>query len=622
MMRSGARRVARRLSVPCVAAARWHGTGMPTSFDNGGQIVLRSQGFPDFVEKWGRGPYYQVGALGAVATAAIASQLGVAAATPVAFSVAVYWWIGIRDIRSTHALRRNFPVLAHMRYILETVRPEVRQYFIEGDFDAVPFDRTQRSTVYQRAKNAVDNRPFGTLHDVYSREYEWAKHSMFPRPKAEGEKARVLIGASDCKQPYSASLLNVSGMSYGALSENAILALNGGAKLGGFYHNTGEGGISRFHLEPGGDLVWNIGSGYFGCRDMKTGKFCPERFAENAARPSVKMIEIKLSQGAKPGKGGILPRSKITPYIAEARGCRTDEDCHSPNMHSAFEGPRGLVEFIARLRELSGGKPVGIKLCVGHPEEFMAVCHAMLELKVHPDFVTVDGAEGGTGAAPPEFSNHVGTPLMDGLVAVDRILRGTGLRDRVKVISSGKVVTGFNIVRNLALGADLCNAARAMMFALGCIQALKCHTNKCPTGITTMDPALQGGLVVPYKALRVRNYQEKTVSVALDIIAAMGLDGPGQVMGHHVMRRINPTNVAAYDDIYPELPDGCLVDGTGPRLLVEAWEGSRVLLDGHISGVNPRPILFGADMSSKMTRELLGAPPPGQSVLVNRTPEA
>jgi glutamate synthase domain-containing protein 2 len=392
------------------------------------------------------------------------------------------------------------------------VRPEIRQYFVEADLEGTPFNRENRSLIYSRSKKMSDTMPLGTRRDVYEVGYEWVNHSIWAEvvPK---ENERITFGGPDCLQPYSGSILNISGMSYGALSENAIVALSTAAKLGGFYHNTGEGGISRFHREGGGDLVWNVGTGYFGCR-TEGGQFCERMFAENACTPQVKMVEIKLSQGAKPAHGGMLPKEKITPAIAEARGLvgrGLTEDCNSPARHSAFANPRELMLFVRKLRGLSGGKPVGFKLCVGRPKEFAALVRAMLETGVAPDFITVDGGEGGTGAAPPEFSNHVGMPLMEGIWVVRSILEGAGLRDRVKIIASGRVVSGFSLVKALAMGADACNAARAMMFALGCIQALKCNTNKCPTGITTQDPELMQGLHVPSKALRVANFQMGTV---------------------------------------------------------------------------------------------------------------
>jgi glutamate synthase domain-containing protein 2 len=367
-------------------------------------------------------------------------------------------------------------------------------------------------------------------------------------------------------------------MSYGALSNNAILALNTGAKLGQFYHNTGEGGLSRFHKEPGGDIVWNIGTGYFGCRNPD-GSFSPERFKENALLPQVRMIEIKLSQGAKPGHGGILPGAKVTQYIAEARGVPVGQDCISPALHSAFNGPQGLIEFVQTLRELSGGKPVGFKLCVGHPEEIAAIVQAMVKLDITPDFITIDGGEGGTGAAPPEYSNHMGTPLVEGLTLVHNLLLGAGIRERIKIISAGKIISGFSLVKQLALGADLCNAARAMMFALGCIQALKCNTNKCPTGVATQDPELIKGLHVPSKAQRVFSYQKKTVESAMEIIGSIGLDHPINLERSHIYKRIDEHVVMSYAELHPEVPVGSLMNGTAPEALHKTWTKGLALLE-------------------------------------------
>jgi glutamate synthase domain-containing protein 2 len=403
-----------------------------------------------------------------------------------------------------------------------------------------------------------------TTKKVYEEGYEWLNHSLWPQ-HIDVSDSRTLIGGSECTKPYSAALLNVSAMSYGALSDNAILALNRGAKQGGFYHNTGEGGISKFHREPGGDIVWNVGTGYFGCRN-KDGSFCPDMFKDNATTDAVKMIEIKLSQGAKPAHGGMLPKEKISPAIAEARGLGAGpyEDCNSPPRHSAFNTPYEFAEFIATVRELSGGKPVGFKLCVGRPEEFAALVRAFVEVGTAPDFITVDGAEGGTGAAPPEFSNRVGMPLHEGLTVVKGMLRGAGLRSnnggQVKLISSGRGVNGFDLVKLLALGADVCNSARAMMFALGCIQALACNTNRCPTGITTNDPMLMAGLDVEDKALRVAQYQAKTVNTALEIVGACGLDHPSQITTEHIWKRFDGFEAKSYADIYKEVPVGCLLD--------------------------------------------------------------
>lgn len=426
---------------------------------------------PDWVESWSRRRFTRLGmGLTTAAAVAVAASGGdVVVSTAVAAPALAYWYVGLRDQRQTqHSILRNFPLLGNVRWFLEAIRPEIRQYFVESDTEAVPFSRMERSIVYQRAKGVPDTQSFGTRADVYAPMYEWCLHSMHPSHLNPAD-ARVLIGGPHVKQKYSSSIFNVSGMSYGALSHNAILALNGAAKLGNFSHNTGEGGISRYHLEPGGDLIWNVGSGYFGCR-TKDGKFCPSAFVDNATRPSVKMIELKLSQGAKPAHGGVLPAAKVTAAIAEARGVPMGVDCISPLRHSAFSGPHEMLLFIQRLRELSGGKPVGMKLCVGQPGELAALVHAMIELDLTPDFITVDGAEGGTGAAPPEFSNFVGAPLTEGLVLVHGLLTGAGLRDHVRIVAAGKIVTGKGVVKTMALGADVTNSARAMMFALGCIQ--------------------------------------------------------------------------------------------------------------------------------------------------------
>lgn len=399
---------------------------------------------------------------------------------------------------------------------------------------------------------------------------------MFPVYFDHEKAGRIEIGGPDCTQKYSASILNISGMSYGALSDAAVTALSKAAAMGGFYHNTGEGGISRFHIEGGGDLVWNIGTGYFGCRNPD-GTFNADKFRTTVNNPQVKMIEIKLSQGAKPGHGGLLPGPKVTPFIAEARGVAPGVDCHSPPRHSAFDDAKGLVHFIKKLRQLSDGKPVGFKLCVGRPEEFTAVVAEMVAEKIYPDFITVDGSEGGTGAAPPEFSNTVGMPLVEGLTLVNSVLIGAGIRDKIKVICSGKVVSGFSVVRNMALGADVCNAARAMLFALGCIQALKCDTNKCPTGITTQDKELMKGLDIESKSVRVASYHKKTVENALDIIGAMGVNGPGHVRPEHVMKRVSVDKAVSFAELYPQVKDGDLLRGAGPAGLQRAWDAGIAL---------------------------------------------
>jgi len=532
----------------------------------------------DFIEKWTPEVFRNVGVGLAASSAAAAVAVGPVAGLSMAALTAFYWKVGLDDMnQNASTIRRNFPFLGNLRFILESIRPEIRQYFIESDKDGAPFDRQHRTIVYQRAKDASDLLPFGTRRDVYEENYEFAAHSMWPTV-ATVEKSRVIIGGPDCKKPYSSSILNVSGMSYGALSENAVLALSSAAKMGNFYHNTGEGGMSRFHLEGGGDLVWNVGTGYFGCGTGTLKRVFDEKmFADNAQRENCKMIELKLSQGAKPSHGGMLPKAKISPAIAEARGLKypPEGDCNSPARHSAFDTPERMMHFIAKLRELSGGKPVGFKLCLGRPEEFAALVKAMLSTGITPDFVTVDGAEGGTGAAPPEFSNSVGMPMAEGLTLVHGILIGAGLRDRVKVIAAGKVLTGFSVIRTLAMGADVCNSARAMLFALGCIQSHKCNTNTCPTGITTQDPRLMKGLHVPSKAERVKNYQEKTVHVALEITGALGYDTPEKISGKDVLRRIRNHGLRDFNEIYPWIttPSGALKNNTARKEFQAIWDG-------------------------------------------------
>ena len=445
--------------------------------------------------------------------------------------------LGLRDLRQTQrSVLRNYPVLGHMRYWLEFIRPEIRQYFIESDNEAAPFSRQQRSLVYQRAKGDPDKRPFGTQVDVHAEGHEWINHSLVPTT-LDSHDFRVLIGGPNCLQPYSASVFNISAMSFGALSANAILALNGGAKKGGFMHDTGEGSISAYHRSHGGDLVWEIGSGYFGCRDAQ-GRFSEEKFVANATSPQVRLIEIKLSQGAKPGHGGVLPGPKVTPEIAETRGVAVGEDCVSPAAHTEFGTPVELLLFLSRLRRLSGGKPVGFKLCIGHPWEWFAICKAMLETGLTPDFIVVDGAEGGTGAAPLEFSDHVGAPLQEGLLLVHNTLVGLNLRDRIRLGASGKIVSAFDIARAMALGADWCNSARGFMFALGCIQAQHCHTGACPTGVATQDPQRQQALVVPDKIERVARYHRNTLHALQELVQAAGLHHPGEITAAHIVRRV------------------------------------------------------------------------------------
>ena len=447
--------------------------------------------------------------------------------------------LGWRDTRQRrHSVLRNYPVIGHLRFLLEFIRPEIRQYFIEGDGEALPFSRQQRSLVYQRAKGDADKRPFGTQLDVHATGYEWINHSMAPT-RLPTHDFRITIGTVDsgCTQPYSASIFNISAMSFGALSANAILALNGGAKRGNFAHDTGEGSISQHHRTNGGDLIWEIGSGYFGCRNSD-GSFSEERFTANALEPQVKMIELKLSQGAKPGHGGVLPGPKVTPEIAEARGVPVGVDCVSPAAHGAFNTPVEMMHFIAKLRALSGGKPTGFKLCIGHPWEWFAICKAMLETGIVPDFIVVDGGEGGTGAAPLEFTDHVGAPLQEGLQLVHNTLVGLNLRHRIKIGCAGKVVSAFDIARNMALGADWCNAARGFMFALGCIQAQHCHTGACPTGVATQDAQRQQALVVPTKLERVWRFHQNTLHALQELVQAAGLNHPNEITAHHIVRRM------------------------------------------------------------------------------------
>lgn len=483
--------------------------------------------------------------------------------------------VGLIDyLQPRQSIRRNYPVLAHFRFFFEMIRPEIRQYFIESDTDELPFSRAQRSIIYQRAKGVADKRPFGTQLDVYEAQYEWINHSLMPATIASHD-FRVTVGGAECSQPYSASVMNISAMSFGALSANAVLALNEGARRGHFYHDTGEGSVSRYHREPGGDLVWEIGSGYFGCRSPQGG-FDPERFRDNAAATQVKMIEIKLSQGAKPGHGGVLPAAKVTPEIAEARGIPLGEDCVSPATHSAFSTPLEMMEFVARLRELAGGKPVGIKLAVGHPWEVFGVVKAMLVTGITPDFIVVDGGEGGTGAAPLEFTNHVGAPLREGLMLVHNTLVGANLRARVKIGASAKIVTAFDIARSMAMGADWCNSARGFMFALGCLQAQVCHTGHCPTGVTTQDPKRMRALVVPDKAERVYQFHRNTLHALQELMAAAGLTHPNQLGPEHIIRRVSSTEVRSLAALHLWLKPGELLQGAPEHPVFKVfWEIAR-----------------------------------------------
>ncbi len=484
--------------------------------------------------------------------------------------------VGIGDLLQTrHAVRRNYPILGNIRYLVEGIRPEIRQYLLEADGDKLPFSRAQRSLVYARAKNEGADKPFGTLLDVYQNGFEFIGHSMRPANLTDPASFRVIIGGPACKQPYSASLFNISAMSFGSLSANAIRALNKGAKLGNFIHDTGEGSISEYHREHGGDLTWELGSGYFGCR-TSAGLFDPERFAKQAQSPQVRMIEIKLSQGAKPGHGGILPKHKVTKEISETRGVPMGEDCVSPSRHSAFSTPIELLQFVQQLRELSGGKPVGFKFCLGHPWEFMGIAKAMLQTGILPDFIVVDGKEGGTGAAPVEFTDHIGVPMREGLLFVHNTMVGLNLRDKIKLGASGKIVSAFDIASVLAIGADWANSARGFMFAIGCIQSQSCHTNKCPTGVATQDPLRQRALVVEDKAQRVFNFHQNTLKALAEMLAAAGLSHPAQLDARHLVRRISTTEIKLFSQEHVFLKPGELLSGNiGGEFYQRMWQMAR-----------------------------------------------
>ncbi len=498
------------------------------------------------------------------------------------------WWLlglvvgpltllGVWDVcQKRHSILRNYPILGHFRFVLEDLGPELHQYVVESNKDGRPFNRDQRSLMYQRAKNVEDKKPFGTELNVYAPGYTWLTHSLAPAPIDDDPVAalRFQLGGPECSHPISASVYNISAMSFGALSARAVCALNAGAGKGGFLHNTGEGGISRHHRSGGGGLVWQVGTGYFGCR-TENGQFDGDMFSEQARDDQVKAIEIKLSQGAKPGHGGILPGAKVTPEIAEARRVAVGVDCISPSGHSAFSTPIGLLEFVARLRDLSGGKPIGFKLCVGRFEEVFAVCKAMLETGIAPDFVTVDGAEGGTGAAPIEFSDRLGTPLKEGLLLVHNALVGIGLRDRVKLGASGRLVTAAEIAGACALGADWCNSARGFMFALGCIQAQRCHTNACPVGVTTQNRSLQRSLVPAEKAERVYNFHYNTVHALAELLGAAGLQHPSELEPRHMCQRISPNKFEHFDKLYDFLEPGQLLEGRANDFLQPFWDEAR-----------------------------------------------
>jgi glutamate synthase domain-containing protein 2 len=484
--------------------------------------------------------------------------------------------VGIIDLMAQkHTLRRNFPLTAHLRTFFEYFRPMLRQYVVEADTEEVPYSHAQRSLVYQRSKNVEDKRPFGTELDLYAEQYEWINHSMAPA-KIDSHDFRISVGGDQCTQPYSASVFNISAMSFGALSANAIRALNEGARRGGFYHDTGEGSISCYHRENGGDLCWEIGSGYFGCRNPD-GTFSEERFVENATSAQVKMIEIKLSQGAKPGHGGVLPAAKVSKEISEARGVPQGIDCVSPARHSAFSTPIGLLEFVKHLREKSGGKPTGFKLALGHPWEWFGIAKAMQQSGILPDFIVVDGGEGGTGAAPLEFTDHVGAPLREALLLVHNTLVGLNLRDKIRIGASGKVITGFDLARMFALGADWCNAARGFMFSLGCIQSQTCHTDHCPTGVATQDPGRWKKLNVPDKAERVKMFHDNTLKALKELMAASGLVHPNELGPEHVIRRVSSTEVRSLSALYHFVKPGELLEGTADHAVFKVfWDAARI----------------------------------------------
>jgi glutamate synthase domain-containing protein 2 len=493
------------------------------------------------------------------------------------------WWVlggvvlaiiavAIYDLVQTkHSILRNYPVVGHLRFLLETLRPELQQYFIERNWDGRPFDRDIRSIVYERAKGIHGEKAFGTERDVNSVGYEYLIHSTAPVPEPD-RPPRVDVGGPDCSQPYSMSLLNVSAMSFGSLSPNAVRALNRGAGLGGFAHDTGEGGISPYHLEHGGDLVWEIGTGYFGAR-TDDGDFDPAQFRDQSARDQVKCVSLKLSQGAKPGIGGVLPAAKVNAEIAQTRSIPEGVKCVSPSAHKVFTTPIELIEFIARMRELSGGKPAGFKLCVGSRTDVLAICKAMLEVGTAPDFIIIDGSEGGSGAAPLEYEDHIGTPLTDGLLTVHNALVGTGLRDRIRIGASGKIAAGNDVVKRLVQGADYTNSARAMMMAVGCIQAQICHTGQCPVGVTTQDPKRQRALHVGDKSMRVKNYQEATVKQAVEIMASMGVSDPRDLTPELLQRNIERSEHRSYAELYEWLEPGELVSQP-PESWVRDWSAA------------------------------------------------
>ena len=479
-----------------------------------------------------------------------------------------YSVIGLYDVfYSRHSLNRLYPVVAYIRYFLESFRVEIQQYFIANNTEELPFNREQRTLIYRRAKNERDTIAFGTQRNLIEDNYLSLWHSLSPTQIKDSVKS-VLIGGENCQQPYLASYLNISAMSFGSLSTNAIEAFNLGAKKAGCFHNTGEGGASPYHLKHGGDIVWQLGTGLFGCRD-KQGNFNPTAFATTANLPQIKMIEIKLSQGAKPGHGGVLPKAKITDEIAQIRNISKDHDCISPAINPECTSPRDLLNFIEQLRSLSGGKPIGFKLCIGNPAEFLSICKAMLATGITPDFITVDGAEGGTGAAPVEFSNRLGLICLEGVSIVHNALVGVGLRDKIKIIASGKTASSFDLLAKVAAGADVVNAARTMMMAIGCIQSRHCNTNLCPTGIATQDPARAKAINVEEKSERVKNFHQNTLASFFELVGSMGLDDPAKLVPQMIKRRSPYGAQMSMGSLVAPLPEKALVDNLE---IDESWQ--------------------------------------------------
>jgi glutamate synthase domain-containing protein 2 len=480
--------------------------------------------------------------------------------------------IGLYDLfYSPHSLNRLYPVVAYLRYFLESYRVEIQQYFVANDTEERPFNREQRTLVYQRAKNIRDTIAFGTQRDLVEDNYLSLWHSLAPTHIKESAK-RVVIGGESCQQPYSASYLNISAMSFGSLSTNAIEALNLGAKKAGCYHNTGEGAASPYHLKHGGDIVWQLGTGLFGCRD-DNGRFNPTTFQQTAKLSQIKMIEIKLSQGAKPGHGGVLPKEKITDEIARIRHISKDKDCVSPAVNPECTSPKDLLAFIEQLRKLSGGKPIGFKLCIGNPAEFLSICKAMLETGITPDFITVDGAEGGTGAAPLEFTNRLGLICLEGVTMVNNALIGVGLRDKIKIIASGKTASSFDLLAKIAAGADVVNAARTMMMAIGCIQSRHCNTNLCPTGVATQDPARAKAIDIKSKSDRVKNFHYNTLASFYELVGSMGLDDPAKLVPQMVKRRSPYGGQLSMGSLVKQLPEKGLLAAEPNELDIdESWQ--------------------------------------------------